>query len=71
MGLQQMDLKDVIQDYKKTQHLIERGLSNIHSMTTRGGSKVVQSEKFLKSLMKTMLRRREEVRDWFSIICPS
>ncbi len=37
MGLQQMDLNDVIQDHSKTQHLIERGLSNIHSMAARGG----------------------------------
>lgn len=62
MSLNQADRDAIIPDPTRTQHLIDRGLSNIHDMASRGGSKVVQSEKFLRRLMKIMLRRGREVR---------
>jgi hypothetical protein len=48
--------------------LIQRGFGNIHDMASRGGPKVAQSERFLKRLMKTTLRRGQKVSQLVSII---
>jgi len=68
MGLRKDDLATTIPDLPLAKMLIQRGFSNIHDMASRGGPKVAQSERFLKRLMKTTLRRGQKVSQLESVI---
>jgi hypothetical protein len=68
MGLRKDDLATIIPALPMVKMLIQRGFSNIHDLASRGGPKVAQSERFLKRLMKTTLRRGQKVSQLASVI---
>lgn len=60
MGLRTEDHSAIVPELSKAQMLMQRGLSNIHDMASRGGSKVARSERFLRRLMKAALMQKTE-----------
>jgi hypothetical protein len=61
VGFRKGDLAKTIPSLPEAKMIIERGFSNIHDMAARGGTNAARSERFLKRLMKTTLRRGQKV----------
>jgi hypothetical protein len=61
IAVQKNDLDAVVPDLARNKAIIRKGFQIIHELTLRGGPKVVQSEKFLKVLLKTMTSHERNV----------
>jgi hypothetical protein len=61
IGVQESDNAAIISDPARNKSVIRQGFRNIREMACRGGTKVAQSEKFLRALLKTMTRRGRKV----------
>jgi hypothetical protein len=61
IGAQKSDNTAIIPDPTRNKSVIRQGFRNIREMACRGGTKVVQSEKFLRALLKTMSSRGRKV----------
>ncbi|KAF2168144.1 hypothetical protein M409DRAFT_21589 [Zasmidium cellare ATCC 36951] len=54
------DAAAVLPDHNRNKAAIRRGFDNIRGMASRGGSRVAQTERFLRGLLRTMIKRRHQ-----------
>ncbi|KAK4504922.1 hypothetical protein PRZ48_002885 [Zasmidium cellare] len=54
------DIEAILPDPNRNKAAIRRGLDNIRTMASRGGPRVVQTERFLRGLLRAMIKRRHQ-----------